>query len=202
MWFFNNLNFGFSSGIILRMNKTLHFISSNEAKVKEAQVILGFPVEITSLDLPEIQGSDIEKIVSMKAEEAFKKVKQPVSVDDVGFYISAWNGFPGPLIKWLLKSGGSTLILKMLLNENDRKAEFVSAIGFHDGKEVHIFVGKVSGTIPDKHRSTRKASELETIFVPDGYEKTYAEMTLEEKSQISHRKKSLELLKNHLKSNE
>ncbi|MBA3724796.1 MAG: non-canonical purine NTP pyrophosphatase [Candidatus Levybacteria bacterium] len=183
------------------MNKLLHFISSNEAKVKEAQLILGFPVEVTSLDLLEIQGNDIVEIVRAKALEAFKQINEPVIVDDVGFYISAWNGFPGPLVKWLLKSGGSALILKMLLNETDRKAEFVSAIGFHDGNEIHTFIGKVSGTIAHQPRSTRKAPELETIFVPDGYKKTYAEMTLEEKSQLSHRKKSLELLKNHLQTN-
>jgi XTP/dITP diphosphohydrolase len=132
--------------------------------------------------------------------EAFRQIKKPVIVDDVGFYISAWNGFPGPLVKWLLKSGGSALILKMLLNEVDRKAKFVSAIGFHDGKEVHTFIGSVSGTITDQPRSSRKAPELETIFVPDGYKKTYAEMTLEEKSEFSHRKKSLELLKLHLQA--
>lgn len=156
------------------MKKTVHFISSNETKVKEAQFILGFPVEITSVDLPEIQGNDIEEIVRIKALEAFKQIKKPVLVDDVGFYISTWNGFPGPLIKWLLKSGGSALILKMLLGEKDRKADFVSAIGYHDGKKVHTFVGKVSGIIPDEPKSTRKAPELETIFVPDGHTSTNA----------------------------
>jgi XTP/dITP diphosphohydrolase len=180
------------------MSSILHFVSSNEAKVKEAQIILGFPIQITSLDLPEIQENDIASIVSKKVHEAFIKIKKPVIVDDVGFYINAWNGFPGPLVKWLLKSGGSTLILKMLQEEKDRKAEFVSAIGFHDGKAIHTFIGKVSGTIPHQPRSTRKTSALETIFVPDEYEKTYAEMTLEEKSLFSHRRISLEMLKEHL----
>lgn len=163
-------------------------------------MILSFPLQITTLDLPELQANDITTVVHHKATAAFTHIKEPVIVDDVGFYVSAWNGFPGPLIKWLLQSGGSDLILNMLLHEKDRKAEFVSAIGFHDGKRIHTFIGKVSGTITDRPRSTRKAPELETIFVPDGYQKTYAEMTVKEKSTLSHRKRSLELLKKHLLS--
>ncbi len=182
------------------MKNKLYFVSSNEMKVREAQLILGFPIEIVSLDLPEIQDSDIEIIVKQKAIDAYSKIKKPVIVDDVGFYVDAWNGFPGPLVKYLIIAGGNVLLLKMLGNDTNRKAEVVSAIGFSDGKEVFAFLGKVTGRICNEVK-IKNDNTFNSVFIPDGYNKTYAEMTVAEKNTLSHRKKSLDKFKAYLQKN-
>ncbi len=186
--------------VIIRVMKKLYFVSSNKTKVLEAQHILGFPVTVASIDLPELQDSDIEVIVRQKALDAFEKIGEPVLVDDVGFYIDAWNGFPGPFIKFLTKasSNDTFLLEKLMVHETNRKAEVVSALGFHDGKNVHVFVGKVSGQVAKKARIPG-VFMFDTLFIPDGQEKAYAEMSLEEKSAISHRRKSLEIFKKYLR---
>jgi XTP/dITP diphosphohydrolase len=183
------------------MKEQLYFASSNATKIKEAQLILGLPIQIAPLDLPEIQSMDIEKVVTQKVHDAYKTIKQPVIVDDAGVYIDAWNGFPGPLLKFLMKSGGNTLMLKMLENEANRKAEFVSAIGYCDGTHLQTFIGKVKGMITQEVKVPNN-KKVDAIFIPDGASKTYAEMTVEEKNSLSHRKKSLELLKNYFTEND
>ncbi|HZE87456.1 MAG TPA: non-canonical purine NTP pyrophosphatase [Methylomirabilota bacterium] len=179
------------------MNK-LFFVSSNEAKIQEAQLILGVSIEIVSLDLVEIQDFDIENIVRQKAQTAYEQIKQPLIVDDVGFYVKAWNDFPGPFIKYIIQRGGPELLLDMLKNTTNKKAYCISAIGYHDGQKVHTFLGKVTGKITDTPMGSSHAKGFNAIFIPDGSDKTYSEMTLEEKSKLSHRKKSLELLKKFL----
>src|SRR3990172_9691521 len=96
--------------------KKLCFVTSNKDKVDEAQKNLGIPIEIVDIDIDEIQSMDLKKIVKHKALEAYKRVKKPVFVDDVSFEVRAWNGFPGPFIKFLQKAGNGRfeLLLRML----------------------------------------------------------------------------------------
>ena len=74
----------------------LYFVTSNEEKAEEARMILEMPVEIRKADLVEIQSLDLKEIVKDKARQAFEIVGESVIVDDVGFFLEAWNGFPGP----------------------------------------------------------------------------------------------------------
>src|SRR5579872_2429448 len=159
------------------MSNKLFFASSNVSKYREAQHILGFPLHIYSVDLPEIQELDIEKIVKQKVIDAYHQIKKPVIVDDVGVYISAWNGFPGPLLKFLIQSGGNTLALKMLGDEKNREAEFVSAVAYYDGKNIMTFIGKVIGTLTTEAKNSTN-NKIDAIFIPHGASKTYSEMTL------------------------
>lgn len=95
--------------------KELYFVTSNRKKAQEAQEILGFPVKIFHAELDEIQEMDIKKIITKKAEAAYKTLKKPLIVDDVGMYVEAWNGFPGPFIKFLQEAGGmNELLLKWM----------------------------------------------------------------------------------------
>lgn len=102
------------------MKDQLFFVTGNEGKMMEAQRILGFPIEIVKFDLEEIQSLDLAEIVRHKVLQAYQIVKKPVFVDDVGLYVSAWNGFPGPFVKYLREAGGNELLLRMMRLENDR----------------------------------------------------------------------------------
>src|SRR3989338_3993072 len=99
--------------------KKLCFVTSNKDKVDEAREILGIPIEIVDIDIDEIQSMDLKKIVKHKALEAYRRVKKHLFVDDVSFEVKAWNGFPGPFIKFL-RLAGSELLLRMLSGEKDK----------------------------------------------------------------------------------
>ncbi|MEK7605281.1 MAG: non-canonical purine NTP pyrophosphatase [Patescibacteria group bacterium] len=174
----------------------LYFVTGNEDKVKDVEAVLGFPIKSVRLNLPEIQSLDIEEIVKAKVQSAFELVKKPVFVDDSGFYITAWNGFPGPFIKYILSSGGNDLLLRMMETEENREVMVNSAIGFHDGEQVYTFVGEAKGVLVVESRG--KSWGWEPIFQPLYQKQTYAEMTREYKNSISMRRVALEKFKRHL----
>lgn len=181
------------------MVEKLHFVTGNEGKAKEAQAILEMPVEIVNLELAEIQSLDLEKIVRHKASQAFNLIKKPVIVDDVGLYVVAWSGFPGPFIRFIIDSGGPMLLIKMLGDEANRNAEAVAAIGFSDGNQTLSFLGRLEGQIAETIRGNQGWG-WDPIFIPHGRDQTFAEMGPEEKNKISHRRLALEKLKNFLKA--
>jgi XTP/dITP diphosphohydrolase len=179
----------------------LHFVTSNKGKAGEAQMILGLPIEITSLDLPEIQSLDLEEIVREKVIHAYEKIKEPVFVDDVGLFVNAWNGFPGPFIKFLIEAGGNELLLKMMSSVSDRKMTAKASIGFHDGSKIHTFIGEIKGTLVEESRGDGGWG-WDPLFIPENSDKTYAEMSPEEKNAFSHRRNALEKFRKFLDEKE
>ena len=180
------------------MKGELHFVTSNKGKAEEAMAILKIPLKIVSLNVPEIQSLDLEEIVRAKAAKAFDLIGQPLFVEDTGLFIDAWNGFPGPFIKYLKDVVGNEGMLKMLEVESNRKATAKAAVAFYDGNELSVFLGEVEGNIVRKARG--ESWGWDSLFVPDGSEKTYAELSGPEKNKISHRRKVLEQLKQFLLS--
>lgn len=175
------------------------FATGNQAKVRETQEILKIDLEIADIDLDEIQEIDLEKVALHKLNQAFEIVKKPVIIDDVSFSINAWNGFPGPLVKWVLKAGkGPELLLKMLEGEDDRSAVASLAIGYHDGTKPYLFFGQAKGTVASEIRGDNGFG-WDRIFIPDGYEQTYADMDSKLKNSISHRSIALRKLSDFLK---
>ncbi|MBE0526443.1 MAG: non-canonical purine NTP pyrophosphatase, partial [Candidatus Thorarchaeota archaeon] len=88
-----------------------------------------------------------------------------------------------------LKSIGYQGILKLLEGTEDRSARFVTAVGFCDGTHLESFVGEMKGTISE-HPSGSEGFGYDPIFIPDGFTKTYAELSFDEKIKISHRSKA------------
>lgn len=177
--------------------KKICFVTGNKGKLAEVELILGIKLENISLNLDEIQDVDIENIVRKKAQDAYLQIKKPLIVDDGGVYFEAWNGFPGPLVKFIDKAGGIDLILKMLKNEKNRNILLKAAIGYHDGNEIHVFTGEIKAKIAQEPYGLNGWS-WDTIFIPKPYNKTMAELTDKEKNDISHRRKALEKLKKYL----
>ena len=177
------------------------FVTGNKAKVREVERILNISLEVSNIEIDEIQEIDLEKVALNKLNQAFSIVKNPVIIDDVSVEIDAWNGFPGPLIKWLLKVGdnNASVLLKLLKNETNRSAKARLAIGFHDGKKAHIFIGEVKGTIAPEIRG-ENGFGWDPVFIPDGYNQTFAEMDPRVKDSISHRGRALVKFSDFLKS--
>ncbi|OGK39812.1 hypothetical protein A3A74_02595 [Candidatus Roizmanbacteria bacterium RIFCSPLOWO2_01_FULL_35_13] len=180
--------------------KKLCFVTSNKDKVDEAQKILGIPIEIVDIDIDEIQSMDLKKIVKHKALEAYRRVKKPVFVDDVSFEVKAWNGFPGPFVKFLRLADNNRheLLLRMLSAEKDRTVKVIAGIGYHDGKKLHVIEGSFIGTIVPRRGD--KGWGFDPYVIPHGFRKTLGEMGEGFKNKVSHRARALRKFKKFLDS--
>jgi len=196
------LNFSvYSSKFELAMSdiwKNLKFVTGNVNKLREARQILGFPIEQAGLpDLDEIQTSSVEEVVVHKLSQACGKLQSPVMVEDSGLIFCAWNGLPGALVKWFETSVGCGGMIKMLEPFADRQAIAACYVAVHDGKDIKIAKGEIRGSIAPEERG-ENGFGWDSIFIPDGHTRTYAEMSAKEKNAISHRKKAFTALKEML----
>jgi non-canonical purine NTP pyrophosphatase (RdgB/HAM1 family) len=164
------------------------FVTSRAEKAREAER-LGFEIERLDLDLTEPQALDPSEIVEAKARAAYGAIGRPVLVEDSGLAIHAWGGFPGALVKWLEKSAGVDGLARMLDPFADRTATAVCAIAYCDGGEVVTAEGETEGSIASAPRGAGGFG-WDTIFVPEGDDRTFAEMKPEEKDRISHRRRA------------
>ncbi len=177
------------------MLRTVKFVTGNPNKLREAREILGIDIEQADAgELEEIQTIHVDALIRHKAEQAYKKVKAPLIVEDTGLVFHAWNGLPGALIKWFLKTVDNEGLIKMLGGEKDRSALAQCFIAYHDGSDVRIVKGEISGTIAASVRG-RSGFGWDRIFIPEGYDRTFAEMPPEEKNSFSMRKRAFENLR-------
>lgn len=168
---------------------SLYFVTHSKEKFGEAKHILKKQVEMIDLDIIEIQSNDIEEVAKDKAEKAYEKVGKPVIVEDTGLYINALNGFPGTMIRWVIETIGIEGICK-LVGDADRKAYSMTCFCFYDGKEIKAFTGRTDGRISNVPKG-REYFNWDRIFIPQGYDITYAEMDLSLKNTMSSRMKAL-----------
>ena len=176
------------------------FVTGNANKVREAGDILGVTLEQVEVGgIFEMQTQDIEELVNHKCQQAYDLLKCPVLVEDSGLLFNAWNGLPGALVKWFECAVGCEGMLKMLQSFEDRDATAVCCFAVHDGKNIRITRGEIQGTIATKIRGGNGFG-WDVLFIPDGYQRTFAEMLPRDKNAISHRKKALENLKILLQS--
>lgn len=145
----------------------------------------------------EEDGETLEENAFKKAKEYFELVKIPCFADDTGLEIDALNGLPG--VKSARFAGedcndknNRTKVLRLLegLAEESRTAQFRTVICFVNGTVVKYFEGVCRGRIIAEERGSNGFG-YDSIFVPMGYERTFAEMGAEEKNAISHRGKAI-----------
>lgn len=178
--------------------KNITFVTSNENKLREARAILEVELERADVDLDEIQEMDLSKIIEHKVRQAYAELQKPVIVEDVGLYVSAWNGFPGPFVKWMAKTIGFENI-PSLLRDSNRAVDYVVMYGFFDGGVFKAFEGRVKGAVAESPRGTNGFG-FDIFFIPDGRNQTYAEMAEGEKNKISARSVALKNLHDFLVS--
>jgi len=171
--------------------KEILFITGNKHKLREAREILPHcQINNIEIDLPEIQAIDVKKVVKEKAIIAYNKIKKPLIVEDTGLHIEEWDNFPGALSKWLETTAGNDKIVKMLTPFKNKKAYAETAICYYDGKICKIFSGQVHGKIVNP-RGTNGFGWAPIFEVPET-NKTFAEMTEEEKAPYSMRRKAFD----------
>ncbi len=169
--------------------------TSSDHKYEEAKQVLGeFGVELKRLSIErvEIQADDPEII----AEYSLKllDVDIPILIEDAGLYIDKYYGFPGPYSSYALRTINNQGILKLMENEKERGARYLSAVAFRDGDTSVTFSGEVRGTISEEELGTGGFG-YDPIFIPEeGDGRTFGQMTAEEKAQISHRARAFRKL--------
>jgi non-canonical purine NTP pyrophosphatase (RdgB/HAM1 family) len=172
----------------------LTFVTSNDHKAREASQILEIDLDRVAIDLDEIQDMDLARIVEHKLRQAYAQLQKPVIVEDVGLFFEAWNGFPGPFIKWIKETMGYAA-LPALLDEN-RRATWRVMYGYFDGTTLQTFDGTLPGSIASEPRGSSWGFDV--IFIPDGETQTLAELGPERKNTIGARRLALMKLKEFL----
>jgi XTP/dITP diphosphohydrolase len=186
------------------MKKRLCFATNNPHKLQEIQAILGDSFELLSLkdincteELPET-GSTIEANSLEKAQYVYDHYEVDCFADDSGLEVNALNGEPGVDSAHYAGPQRShadniNLLLQNLGNQTNRNARFKTVITLVQNGEVHQFEGTIDGKILTSKKGT-EGFGYDPVFMPEGFDRTFAEMSLDEKGQISHRARAFQKL--------
>lgn len=194
------------------MEKTILLATNNIGKVSELQNMLGTNYKVITLkdincDIDVVEdGLTFADNAQKKAIEIYNATKIPCVADDSGLCIDYLNGNPGVFTKRFLGENSTqverneTLLEKMKECPNDKRtAVFICSIAFFDGTTPIVVEGKIEGTISYK-RNGNNGFGFDEILIPNGYDKTLAEFTIEEKNKISARGNAILKLKEKLEN--
>lgn len=186
------------------MNKhVIYVVTSNPGKFREIKLILSDVADVRQLSVNkvEIQSDRLEEVALYSALNAYLVSRKPLIVEDAGLFIKALNGFPGVYSSYVYKTLGVNGILKLMEGISDRSAYFKSVVVYVDERGAKTFTGIVNGVIAYEARGLGGFG-FDPIFIPEGYNRTFAEMSIEEKCKISHRARALQELKKWLLGSE
>ena len=189
---------------------TIIFATNNENKVLEVRSILKEKFKILSLKEAGID-NDIPEPFDTLEENAFEKarvinqlVHQNCFAEDTGLEVESLNGQPG--VKSARYAGEERSfeknidkLLRNLQNKENRKAQFRTVVCFIENGQQKLFEGTCKGIIIAERRGI-SGFGYDPVFVPEGSDKTFAEMSVEQKNIFSHRKKAIGKLISYLNS--
>lgn len=195
----------------MKIPDILFLASGNTHKISELnEVLQPFDIDLKSTlnisdpgeveeDQPDLQGNALKK-----AKHWYRETGLPSLADDTGLEVDALDGSPGVHSARYAGENASyeentQKLLKELQGESDRSAQFRTVIAFIDQSgEEHLFEGVCRGTITTEKRG-EKGFGYDPIFVPEGYNRTFAELSSEEKNSISHRGIAIQKFLRYLK---
>jgi len=175
----------------------LVFASNNKNKIQEIQALVPNTIQIVSLeeigcteDIPETADT-IEGNAILKANYVSEKYGYDCFADDTGLEVEALNGAPGVYSARYAgeqKDANDNMdkLLSELKDKSNRKANFKTVIALNLKGKQNLFTGIINGKIIEEKIGTNGFG-YDPIFVAEEYDKTFAELTMEEKSTISHR---------------
>lgn len=188
----------------------LCFATNNHHKIEEVRAHLGSDFQLSGLEeigckeelaeeQPTLEGNSFQK-----AEYVYKNFGVSCFADDTGLEVEALNGAPGVISARYAGEQRSAednmqLLLKNLASSQNRRARFRTVITLITAEFTKQFEGIVSGQIIQEYRGSGGFG-YDPIFLPDGYNKTLAEMSMEEKNAISHRARAVNKLVEFLKT--
>jgi len=165
-------------------------VTGNPGKLAEARRLAGDGLEAVAIDLPEIQSLDLEEVLRAKAAEAWRRLGRPLVVEEAGLGLAALNGFPGPLVKWMLDAVGAVGIARAAAALGDTRAVARCALLYTDGARSVVASGETAGRLVLPPRGEHGFG-WDPVFLPDlgpdGGARTFGELAGAEKDAISHR---------------
>jgi XTP/dITP diphosphohydrolase len=182
--------------------KTICFATNNQHKLDEVKKQLaGSEIHVVSLneigcidELPETQDT-LEGNSWQKADFVFKKFGTSCFADDTGLEVAALNGAPGVHSAYYggeQRSSDANIqrLLDNLHNEQNRAAQFRTIITFIEPAGIHTFEGIVQGKILTEKKGSHGFG-YDPVFQPEGYDRSFAEMSIDEKNNLSHRARAV-----------
>lgn len=196
------------------MNSTLVVATHNPGKAREfAKLLSGLPLEVVGLDafppapVPEETGTTFAENALLKARDAFATTGCLAVADDSGLAVDALDGAPGVYsARYAGEPADDRANLAKLLDElrdlpaERRTARFVCVLALVGPHGENLFTGTCEGILFDAPRGTGGFG-YDPIFVPIGHDRTFAEMTAEEKAALSHRGTAVRELRTFLETN-
>ncbi len=187
------------------------FATNNKHKLEEIKDILGKDFEIVSLaeigcheDIPET-GLTLEENARQKSTYIVEHYNHDCFADDTGLEVDALNGEPGVHSARYAEGtdhdseANMRKLLSKMANVKDRTARFRTVISLIINGVEHQFEGRVEGRIATEKHGT-EGFGYDPIFIPEGYDKSFAELGEEVKNQISHRARAVKKLAEYLSS--
>jgi XTP/dITP diphosphohydrolase len=181
--------------------RSLVLCSSNPGKIAEMRALLPLQLRLLSLkeagiqvDLPET-GATLMENALQKAREAHHMCELPCLADDTGLEVDALQGAPGALSARFAgaqrdDAANMRLLLQRLEGCINRTARFRTILALVDGDFERVFEGVVHGRISELPKGDGGFG-YDAVFIPRGHERTFAEMTMQEKNGISHRRNAI-----------
>lgn len=188
----------------------LVFATNNKNKILEVQSMLPSTIEIVSLEsigcheeIPETADT-IEENAIMKANYISQNYGYDCFADDTGLEVEALNGAPGVYSARYAGEQRSAednmnKLLENLEDKTNRNAQFKTVIALNVKGKQHLFTGIAKGTIT-KEKSGKQGFGYDPIFQPEGFQETFAQLSIEQKGKISHRGKATQQLITFLKN--
>lgn len=189
--------------------RKLVFATNNAHKLEEVRAILGDGYSVSGLkeigcdeDIPETAVT-LDGNAELKARFVKEKYGYDCFADDTGLEVEALDGAPGVYSARYAGPGHDSeanmeLLLKNMRGKENRRARFRTVICLIEGDSLRKFEGIVNGMIIDERRGDNGFG-YDPVFVPDGFDRTFAELTAEEKNGVSHRGRATSLLSEYLK---
>lgn len=185
------------------------FATHNEHKLEEIRDLLPKGIMLKSLNelgcKEEIAETSetLEGNARLKANYVKERYGLPCFADDTGLEVVALNGAPGVYSARYAgepknESRNIEKLLQHMSEQTDRRAQFTTVIALNLGQQTHIFNGIIPGIITKSPRG-HHGFGYDAVFQPDGLNKTFAELSLKEKNQLSHRALAFSKLVNFLK---
>lgn len=187
--------------------KRICFATNNPHKLEEVRTILGDRFQVQSLsdigfegELPETHET-LEENSLEKAQYLYEKFQMPIFSDDSGLEVKALDGRPGVHTAHYAGDRNAVKNMDKVLSElspsDDREAQFRAVVTYIDSSGKRQFEGVIRGKIAPE-RIGEDGFGYDPIFIPEGYDQTFAQLSADIKNTMSHRKRSVEKLASFL----
>lgn len=184
--------------------RTLVFATNNPHKLEEARAILAGKVDVLSLSDIDCHDEILETADTLEGNALIKArwVKEKYGydcfADDTGLMVDALNGAPGVYSARFAGDHCSpadniSLLLEKLKGETQRQARFVTVVALILDDKEYLFEGEVKGHIAEENHG-KDGFGYDPVFIPEGYDQSFAEMSSQEKNSISHRGRAMKKL--------